>query len=159
MGRRLLAHLRLNFLLDQQNAYENFVCEIQLRRLRRPDPAWRRRSDRADRRLGHALRQDRQGREPEGRSRGAAWHVHDPEGQGQRRAAFIKGQARRLLPLSRALPDAVHPVEKDEDDNDRKDDEGGVMGAEAPATDRMMMLLVHMFPRCLQLSRLDLRLP
>jgi hypothetical protein len=132
MGRRLLAHLWLSILLDQQNAYDNFVCEIQLGRLRRPDPAWRRRSDRADRSLGHALLQDRQGR--------------DPEGQGQRRAAFIKAQARRLRPLSTTLPDAVHPVEKDQDDNDRKDDEGGVMGAEAPATDRMMMLLVHMFP-------------
>jgi hypothetical protein len=142
----LLAHLRLNFLLDQQNAYDNFVCEIQLGRLRRPDRAWRRRSNRADRRLGRALLQDRQGRNPEGRSRGAAWHVHDLEGEGQRRAAFVKAQAGRLRPPSTTLPDAVHPVEKDEDDNDRKDDEGGMMGAEAPATDRMMMLLVHMFP-------------
>ena len=45
------------------------------------DPAWRRRSDRADRRLGHALVQARQERDAQGLQGRAARHVHDAKHQ------------------------------------------------------------------------------
>jgi len=51
------------------------------------------------------------------------------------------------------LPDPIHPVEKYEHDHDRENDEGGVMGAESAAPGRMTMLLTHMSPCGLELSR------
>ena len=53
------------------------------------DPARRRRPDRADRRLGHALIQDRQGRDAESLSGLAARHVLDAQGPDQRGSARI----------------------------------------------------------------------
>ena len=59
-----------------------------------PDPARRRRPDRADRRLGHALVQARQGRHAEGLQGRAARHVHDPQGPGQRRTCSRSSRRR-----------------------------------------------------------------
>ena len=54
-----------------------------------PDPARRRRSDRADRRLGAAFGQDREERHAEDLQGGAARHVYDAQAAGQRRAARV----------------------------------------------------------------------
>ena len=45
-----------------------------------PDPAWRRRPDRADRCLGHAVFEAGQGRDAEGLQGRAARHVHHTKG-------------------------------------------------------------------------------
>ena len=72
--------------------------------VRRPDahPARRRRPDRPDRSLGHALLEDRQGLDAQGLPRLPARHVLDAEGPDQRRPAGIsKGKLmnrRTLLP-------------------------------------------------------------
>ena len=58
-----------------------------------PDPARRRRSDRADRRLGAALVQDRQERDAEGLQGRAARHVHDAQAAGQRGVARVSSRA------------------------------------------------------------------
>src|SRR5262245_29605017 len=61
------------------------------------DPAWRRRPDRADCRIGPPLIQDREECDTEGLSRCPARHVHHHEGPGERRASGIhqgrRGQA------------------------------------------------------------------
>ena len=66
--------------------------------------AWRRRSDRADRRRGSAVREDSEGRYAEGLSGLSAWNAHDQCGPDQCRSARVHHAKQGSCGLSRIRP-------------------------------------------------------